>query len=326
VTEIATDRTMGSPVEVAVEWTKRLAPVGVLLALLAMVGLFEPSFLGPRSLLTLIDESSALLLLALAQMVVVLTGRINLSIATLASLSTVLFALWLPTLGWLALPAVLVVAALAGLAQGWIHVRSQIPSFVVTLGALGVFAGIGLTASNAQTVGIPGGFDAVAWAFGDVLGLPRSFLIALLVLVVLGLALRYTPFGRWTTAIGYSEPAAHLAGVPVGRTVLGVFAVSGLCSGIAALLLVARSYSAGPSLADSLLLPALSAVVVGGTAITGGFGGVGRTLLGALIITVLRVGLGIMGVDPAFAQIVYGAVLAVAVALTIDRSKLPFIK
>jgi ribose transport system permease protein len=317
---------VGSPMQTAGAWARRLAPVGVLVAVLALVGLFEPSFLATRSLLTLIDESSALVLLALAQMIVVLTGRINLSIAALASLGTVFFALWLPALGWLALPAVLGVACLAGLVQGWIHVRAQIPSFVVTLGALGVCAGIGLTASNAQTIGIPGGFDAVAWAFGDVLGLPRSFIIALAVLVVLGLVLRYTPLGRWTTAIGYSEPAALLAGVPVSRTLLGVFAVSGFCSGIAALLLVARSYSAGPSLADSLLLPALSAVVVGGTAITGGFGGVGRTLLGALIITVLRVGLGIMGVDPAFAQIVYGAVLAVAVALTIDRSKLPFIK
>ncbi len=308
------------------EWAKRLAPVAVLIGVLLLVGFFEPSFLSPRSLLVLIDESSALLLLALAQMIIVLAGRINLSIATLASLGTILLALWLPTLGWLTIPAVLAVTAGAGLLQGFIHYRSQVPSFVVTLGALGVFAGLALTASGAQVIGVWEGFDVVSWTFGDFFELPRSFLIALGVAAAIGLVLRFTTFGRQTRAVGYSEPAAQLAGVPVQRVVLGAFVISGLCSGIAAILLVARSYSAGPSLADSLLLPALSAVVVGGTAITGGYGGVWRTLIGVLIITVMRVGLGIMGVDPAYSQIIYGAVLAIAVALTIDRSKLATIK
>jgi ribose transport system permease protein len=313
--------------ETAGVWVNRLAPIGVLIACLALVGSFEPSFLAPRSLLVLIDESSTLLLLALAQMIVVLTGRINLSIATLTSLGTILLALWLPDLAWLAIPAVIVVSILAGMAQGYIHHRSQIPSFVVTLGALGVFSGLALTASGERVIGIAANFDAVSWAFGDLfLDLPRSFLIALGAAVLLGLILRFTTFGRWTRAIGYSEPAGQLSGVPVQRVVVGVFAISGLLSGMAAVLLVARSYSAGPSLADTLLLPALSAVVVGGTAITGGFGGVWRTIIGVFIITVLRVGLGIMGIDPAYTQVVYGVVLAVAVALTIDRSKLDTIK
>jgi ribose transport system permease protein len=304
----------------------RLAPVGVLVGLIAAVGVADPSFLSVRSLTTVVDESSALLVLALGQTIVVLTGRIDLSIATLASLATILFALWLPALGWLAIPVIFSLTALAGALQGFIHVRAQIPSFVVTLGGLGVWSGIALTASNAQTLGISKGFDSVSWAFGDLGGIPRSVLIALAVLALLGVLLRYTTFGRWRAAIGHSESAALLAGVPVGRVTIIVFALSGLCSGIAALLLVARSFSAGPALADSLLLPALSAVVVGGTAITGGFGGVGRTVVGALIITVLRVGFGIMGVDPAVAQVIYGSVLIVAVTLTIDRSKLLLIK
>lgn len=310
----------------ATEWLKRLAPVGVLAGVLALVGSFEPSLLAPRSLAVLIDESSTLLLLALAQMIVVLTGRISLSIATLTSLGTILLALWLPVLSWLAIPLVLGVAAFAGAAQGYIHYRSQVPSFVVTLGGLGIFAGLALTASGARVIGISDGFDAVAWTFGDFFELPRSFLIALAAAIVLGLILRFTTFGRRVRAIGYSEPAGQLSGIPVGRVVIGVFAISGLLSGLAAILLVARSYSAGPALADSLLLPALSAVVVGGTAITGGFGGVWRTVIGVLIITVLRVGFGIMGVDPAYTQIIYGLVLAVAVALTIDRAKLTSIK
>ena len=131
---------------------------------------------------------------------------------------------------------------------------------------------------------------------------------------------------RWLIAIGSSEPAALLAGVPVAQTKIAVFVVSGACAGFAGVMLVGRTFSGAPSLADSLLLPVVAAIVVGGTAITGGFGGIGRTVIGVLIITVLRVGLSVAGVDSSYEQIFYGVLVIAAVALTIDRSKLPFVK
>ncbi len=307
-------------------FASQLTPVAVLLALVAVVTYGDPAFLGFQSLTTVADESSVLLVLAAGETLVILAGGIDLSIAALTSLSTVLLARGLPAVGWVAVPIVLIATTLAGAVQGYVHVRAQIPSFVVTLGGLALWSGIALTAANASNIPVGTGYDAVGWAFGSFAGLPSAFLLALLVLVALGAALHWLPVGRWIYATGNAEPATLMSGIQVGRAKVLVFAASGLCTGLAGVLLVARSYNGGPTLAASLLLPTIAAVVVGGTAITGGFGGMGRTLIGALIITLLRVGLGIMGIDPAIEPIAYGLVLICAVALTIDRSKLLVVK
>jgi ribose transport system permease protein len=304
----------------------RLAPLGVLAVLVLAVAAVQPTFLSVRSVTTVLDESSSLMVLAVGETLVILIGGIDLSVAALASMATVLLARLLPELGWAAPPLVVGFTTLAGAAQGFVHVRAQIPSFVVTLGGMGLWSGIALTVSNASSMSVSKGYDAIGWGFGNLGGVPRSFLVALVILVLLASVVRWLPLGRWMHATGNAEPAALLSGVPVGRVKISAFALSGLCAGITGVLLVARSFSAAPGLADSLLLPALSAVVVGGTAITGGYGGLGRTFIGVLIIMVLRVGLAIAGVDPSFEQITYGSVLILAVALTIDRSKIPVMK
>ena len=113
---------------------------------------------------------------------------------------------------------------------------------------------------------------------------------------------------------------ALLSGVRVGRVKLIVFALTGLFSGLAGLLMVARTSSGSPTAADSLLLPSIAAVLIGGTAMTGGVGGLARTLIGTLTVTVLRVGFAVAGVAPAFEPIAYGVVVVVAAALAVDRS------
>lgn len=304
----------------------RLMPVVVLVALVAVVAYAEPAFLGIQSLKTVADESSVILVLAAGETLVILLGGIDLSIAAMTSLGTVLLALWLPSFGWMALPAVVVLTTAAGALQGFVHAKTQIPSFVVTLGGMALWSGIALTASNASNIGVYEGYDWIGWAFSDVAGLPSAFLIALGVIAALAAAMRWLPIGRWIYAIGNAESAALMSGIRVDVVKVAVFAMSGFCVGLAAILLVARSFAGAPTLADNLLLPIVASVVVGGTAITGGFGGLGRTVVGVLIITVLRVGLGVIGVDPSFEQITYGVVLIGAVALTVDRSKLLIVK
>jgi len=132
--------------------------------------------------------------------------------------------------------------------------------------------------------------------------------------------------GRSLHAMGLAEPAVLMSGVSTRRLRILAFTLCSVFAGLAAIVLAAAQRSGGPSLADTLQLPAIAAVVIGGTAITGGVGGAIKTLIGALIIVVLRVGLTAMGVDPAYEQIVYGAVIILAVALTIDRSRLRSIK
>lgn len=301
------------------------APVIVLVALVAGLAVADPSFLELDSLRALADSSSAMLLLAIGVTGVVLCGGIDLSVAALASLCSVLFAQWVPHLGiWAAIP-VIAVATVAGAVQGAFHVFTQTPSFIVTLGGMALWSGLALTISGATTISVSDE-TVTTWTQRLPLGVPAAFLAALIVAGLIGSVGVFTPAGRWMRAIGTSEPAALLAGVPVATTKIAAFAVSGGCAGAAAVVMVSRGYSGAPRLADSLLLPAVAAIVVGGTAITGGHGGIGRTVVGAMVVAVLRVGLSVVDIDQAWENVIYGLIVIAAVALTIDRSRLSVLK
>lgn len=301
-------------------------PLIALLALLAALTIADPDFLTQRSLTAVVRTSAPLVVLAAGATLVVLCGGIDLSIAALCSLSTVLFAMWLPDLDGLTTLAVIAVAGLLGAVQGVAHVVLRIPSFIVTLGGLSIFSAVALVISDAGPIRIVDR-DATNWLTLYVGGvLPVSFVVAVLVVTVVALVLRVTPLQSWVSATGYSESAARLAGTPVDLVKVGAFTVSGACAGLAAVMLVSRNFSGSPTMADNLLLPAVAAIVVGGTAITGGHGSLWRSLVGALVITLLRVGLPIVGVPSAWEQILYGAIIVAAVALTLDRSKVLIIK
>ncbi|GAA1846291.1 ABC transporter permease [Agromyces salentinus] len=301
-------------------------PVIVLAALVAAIAIANPNFLRASSIWTVLDSAVPLMILASGAMLVILVGGIDLSVASLASMASVLVALWIPALGGWAVPVVIIVCALAGLLQGAIHVVAQVPSFLVTLGGLAVWSGVALLASGASTIPVSG--TTLDWTFTRVgaWNVPSAVLIAAALVAVFALVLAFTPVRRWLISIGSSEPAALMAGAPVTQTKIAAFVVSAACAGFAGIMLVGRTFSGAPTLADSLLLPVVAAIVVGGTAITGGFGGIGRTIVGVLIITVLRVGLSVAGVDSSYEQIFYGVLVIAAVAMTIDRSKLPFVK
>lgn len=301
-------------------------PVIALAALLAALTAADPDFLTQRSLTAVARTSAPLIVLAAGATLVVLCGGIDLSIAALASLSTVFFAMWLPDLGGLTTPAVVAVAAAVGAVQGVAHVVLRIPSFIVTLGGMSIFSAVALVVSDAGPIRVVDR-EANSWLTMYVAGyVPVAFAVAVAVVASIALVLRLTPVGSWIRATGYSESAARLAGTPVDLVKIGAFCVSGACAGLAAIMLVSRNFSGSPTMADNLLLPAVAAIVVGGTAITGGHGSVWRTLAGALVVTLLRVGLSTVGVPSAYEQILYGAIIVVAVALTLDRSKVLVVK
>ena len=301
-------------------------PLIALFALLAALTIADPDFLTQRSLTAVVRTSAPLVVLAAGATLVVLCGGIDLSIAALCSLSTVLFAMWLPDLGSVTTLAVIGVAGAIGAVQGITHVVLRIPSFIVTLGGLSIFSSVALVISDAGPIRIVDR-EATNWLTLYVGGVvPMAFAVAVAVVAVIALVLKLTPLQSWVSATGYSESAARLAGVPVDLVKIGAFVVSGACAGLAAVMLVSRNFSGSPTMADNLLLPAVAAIVVGGTAITGGHGSVWRSLVGALVITLLRVGLPIVGVPSAWEQILYGVIIVAAVALTLDRSKVLIIK
>lgn len=301
-------------------------PVIALVALVVALAAADSNFLSERSLVAAINTAAPLAVLAAGATLVVLCGGIDLSIAALASLSTVFLALWLPHLGGLAIVAVIASAGVLGVVQGIVHVVFRIPSFIVTLGGMSIFSAVALVMSDAGTIGIVD--DApLQWANLYLGGrVPNAVIVAVVVVAVIALVVKLTPLDHWIKATGFAESAARLAGIPVDLVKVGAFAVSGACAGLAAVLLVSRNFSGSPTMADNLLLPAVAAIVVGGTAITGGHGSLWRTLAGALVVTLLRVGLPIVGVPSAWEQILYGTVIVVAVALTLDRSKVLIIK
>src|SRR5215217_3471090 len=308
-------------------WLRDLAPVLTLVILTLIVATREPAFVSERNLLNVADASAPLFLLALGETLIILMGSIDLSLHTIASLSSVLAALWIDQLGPFAAPAGVLIGTACGFINGLLYTRLRIPSFITTLGTFGLWKGIALTISNAQPVPIPskigGPFGGLK---GDSLGFPNTAWTGLTMLAVTFIILRHTALGRYIYAIGIGEQATWLSGVPVQKYRLFLSALAGFCAGLAGVVFVAKLRGGGPSLADSLLHPATAAVIVGGTAITGGVGGVARTLIGSLIIIVARVGMDSAGVDVFAQQMVYGAIVIVAVTLTIDRSKIAMVK
>jgi ribose transport system permease protein len=150
--------------------------------------------------------------------------------------------------------------------------------------------------------------------------------VGLIVVVLLSILLQLTPFGRIVRGIGAQEQAVIASGVNVDRIKMIAFAISGIMAALAGIVMGARLGSGSPTLANEFLLPAISAVVVGGTAITGGVGTIWRTLIGALIIQVVRIGMTFVGISVFAQQIVFGVLLIAAVAVTMDRAKILVVK
>ena len=307
----------------------RMLPGVVLIGLIVAISAAQPSFATYTSLRVVGEDATVILLLAAGQSVVIMLGCIDLSVAALASLCAVALAKLVPELGVGGLVLVLLGATLVGAVQGYVHAKAQVPSFVVTLGGLAIFSGVALTVSGESSVPLRENYEVVGWAtdrIGGYTGFPVSILFTAAVVRLLAAAMRFLPFGRYARAIGLAEPAALMSGVRTTRVRVAAFALSSLFGALAAVLLVSDLSSGGPTQADNLLLPSIAAVVVGGSAITGGVGSVGRAVIGALIIAVLRVGMSVAGVPPSAEQLVYGAVVIAAVALTLDRSKLRIVK
>lgn len=304
-----------------------LIPLAVLVALVSFVTAVEPSFLETRSLEATAVQASPVLLLALGSTLVILIGGIDLSVAAMCSLCSVLLAKWLPQFGPIVgvLMVLALAAALGGL-QGLIHAKTQIPSFVVTLGGLGIFSGAALRISDASSVPVLGNTQVLDWLQEESLGFPNVLLVVVLAFATLAAVMRFTPLGRQIYALGAAEPAARMSGVRATRVRVVAFALSGFFAAVAALLLTSETAFGAPSLANKLLLPTIAAVVVGGTAISGGVGGIGRTFLGGLIVSVVTTGTIVLGFDPATQNIAFGVGVVIAVALTTDRKKIGVIK
>ena len=295
-------------------------PFATLIVLIIIMTIGSPRFLLPFNLLGLLSQSATLLVMGLGQTFIILLGSIDLSIAPVAAMATIIAAMLLPSLGYLAYVVAVLFGILAGALTGIVHTKARIPSFIATLGAMGFWTGVGFIVSNATPITVSASnIHYTKWVTGSTLGVNNVTYIAFIVLIITYVIEKYTRFGRYVKAIGAGEKATSVSGVAIDRYKTLAFMLCATLAAFSGVLLSAR-------MADGFLMKAIAVVILGGTAISGGIGGVIRTFIGVLIVMVLDMGMNMVGVNPWFQQAVYGAIIILAVALTIDRSRITIIK
>lgn len=303
-------------------------PLAVVIALVIFFHLGSPAFLTLRNLTAISGQASTLLLACTGATFIILMGSIDLSVGAIVLLVGAITGMLLNAvgLGVSALFAGMVLGGGLGMLNGLLFAFGAIPSFVVTLGSLSMFTGLAWHLLQGRALR----FDSPAFenlAIGQLVpNIPNIALFALGAWLLMTYVCFNTRFGRYMYIIGGGEAVARNAGIPVRRYKVYAFVLSGAMAGLAGALAVARLGSAGPTLGTDLLLNTLAAVVVGGTSLSGGVGGVQRTLIGVLIITLLDNGLNLMDVNQYIQNVIKGAVVIAAVLISQDRSKLTVMK
>ncbi len=290
-------------------------PIAFVLLVVALA-LSSPVFLTPANLLNVARQVSINAISAAGMTFVILTAGIDLSVGSVLGLAGVLMAGVLKGGASLApgLAAGLAVGAGFGVLNGLAVAYGRMAPFIVTLATLTIARGATLVYTQGQPISdLGGGFDWLGQ--GDVAGIPVPVVILALVFAASYVVLTQMVIGRYVYAIGGNAEAARLSGINVRRHTILVYAISGLCSGVAAIILTARLDSAQPTAGTGYELDAIAAVVLGGTTLMGGEGGIGGTLLGAFLIGVLNNGLNLLNVSSFYQQIVKGVVILFAVLL-----------
>lgn len=275
-----------------------------------MLAVLRPSFAQPGNLLTMVMQSSIIIVVAVGQTLLMISGAIDLSVGSVLALSAIVAGALHqagapPAVGLLAAVAT---ATTAGFLNGLVTTKAKMPAFIVTLGMMGIARGAALVISGAVPLEIPDMYR--------VLGEHPGFFVAgvAVVGIVAYLGLTKTAYGRHNYAVGGNREAARLSGVNVDRHIIKTFTVHGLIVGVASILLMARlGVVASPTAGEGYELDSIAAAVIGGTSLFGGQGTVGGTLIGALIMTVLRNGCDQLNVNINWQMIVIGTMIILAV-------------
>lgn len=297
------------------------APVIVLAVLFLILYAISPNSITAKSMSAMLDQAAVLLLLAAGQCLIILMGRIDLANAAMCSAFTVVTAVCLNKWGMKSLVLTVIVAVVVGALQAALHSFFQVPSFVITLGFFGIAGGTALVISQASTVLVDEKMRFTKPLFFATSPLPIAFIAALAIVGLVGIAIVKTPWGRALRAVGLNQRATTYSGINTFLVVTSGFILSNLFILLGAYGNVGQLGTASARIADSYLLPGIAAVVVGGTSIAGGIGGLGRTIWGVMIIALLRIGLDIIHVPQNVQPVVYGLVIIVAIAITVDRKR-----
>ncbi|NLS18748.1 ABC transporter permease [Rhizobium sp. P40RR-XXII] len=310
-------------------WLSKLAgatgPLVGLLALCVFLSLGTDAFLSLRNGLNILDQITVLGIMAVGMTFVILIGGIDLSVGSVLALAMMVMG-WTANIAGLPLVAGIAVALLAsavsGLIVGLLVTLFRVPAFIATLAMMSAARGVAnMITDGQQIVGFPDWFMmlAIDRHFGV---LTATVFLMLAVVAVAWVFLHFRSEGRMLYAVGGNPEVARLAGINVQLVTIAVYVVSAVLAGLAGIVLAARLDSVQPSSGFGYELDTIAAVVIGGTSLSGGSGGIGGTLIGVLIIGVLRNGLNLLNVSPFLQQVIIGIVIVLAVgAETIRRRR-----
>ncbi|MGV0095431.1 ABC transporter permease/substrate-binding protein [Streptomyces californicus] len=296
--------------------------LSALVVLVVAMSLLSGDFLTTQNLLNVGVQAAVTAILAFGVTFVIVSAGIDLSVGSVAALSATVLA-WSATSAGVPVVLAVVLAILTGIACGFVNGAlvsyGKLPPFIATLAMLSIARGLSLVISQGSPIAFP---DSVS-RLGDTLGgwLPVPVLVMIAMGLVTALVLGRTFIGRSMYAIGGNEEAARLSGLRVKRQKIVIYALSGLFAAVAGIVLASRLVSAQPQAAQGYELDAIAAVVIGGASLAGGVGKASGTLIGALILAVLRNGLNLLSVSAFWQQVVIGVVIALAVLLDTLRRK-----
>jgi ribose transport system permease protein len=306
----------------------RLGPLLILVLIVIILANLSPVFFTPGNLGNVLAQSSAIAILAIGQLLVILTRGIDLSVGSNLALSAVVGAVVFGATGngLLTILAMIGTGAAVGAANGFGYVFGKLPHpFIVTLATLSIARGLALGISGGQPIsGMP---DAVQFIGGGNAGpiapwLPNSAFLVAVVAILATILLTKVVWGRWIYAVGGSPEGARNLGIPRNWVTVSVYILSGLLAGVAAIVTSGRLNAGSPTFGDLAELDSIAAVVIGGASFLGGRGNVGNALVGALMIGVIRNGMNLLNVQAFLQLIVIGVVIFLAVESDVIRGRL----
>ena len=305
---------------------KLLAPAALVI-LYIFFCFFGKNFFSTGTLVSILDSTYYVGMMAFGITFVIITGGIDLSLGTNMMMSA-LIAGYLDTKGvniWLCLVVIVIIATFVGFINGTLISRLKLPPFIATLGMMMMTQGFGSIITKVQTQRFPSGFDAdggyKAVFYKTPGGFPSGIVYMLVFFLVAMLLLNKTRFGRYTYAIGSNEESVRLSGVNVIKWKTLVYTVCGFFCGLSAIVYAATYTTIIPGTGNGLEMNAIAAVIIGGTSMAGGVGTMSGTLIGALLMSVLKTGLMSMGLQGHFQTFFTGLVVILAVLLDIYRNK-----
>ena len=307
-------------------WNAVKAHIGILggLVLLCIVlACITDAFLTSRNLFNVLRQISVNVFLACGMTMIIILGCIDLSVGSTIAVAGCLCAgfitnMEMPTL--LAVFLAILAGGVIGLVNGLIVSKTTIPPFIVTLATMNIGRGIARVYTQNKTISI----SDPTFSFigtGYVFGIPIHVIFIVLIVIVTGLILTRTQFGRHIYAVGGNKTAAVYSGINASRVTLVVFLLSGIFAGMAGILTASRTFTGQYSLGDGAEMDAITAVILGGTSMNGGVGTLTGTIIGCVIVGVLNNGMNLLGIDSSWQYIVQGVVVLLAVFIDFFKKK-----